>query len=40
MVSKNTKTDTASAKYLVSISFSLLEAQPQLLRFILGVDRK
>lgn len=27
-------------KYLVTISFSLLEAQPQLLRFLLGVDRK
>lgn len=28
------------AQYLVTISFSLLEAQPQLLRFWLGVDRK
>lgn len=28
------------AQYLVTISFSLFEAQPQLLRLLLGVDRK
>lgn len=35
-----TRVGIAFAMYLVIISFSLLEAQPQTLRFLLGVERK